>query len=391
MRPYVSEASALADASEAATSVAAGPILEARDLVVRRGAREVVRVESLALEAGETLAILGPNGAGKTTLLLALATLLEAAGTLRFRGSPVTDTLTYRRSVAVVFQRPLLLDRSVRENAALGLALRGMPRRERDRRADEALARLGVAHLAHRPAHGLSGGEAQRVSIARALAVEPEVLFLDEPFAALDAPTRETLVADLARVLRAHRVTTVLVTHDRDEALSLADRVAVLLDGRLRQVDAAAIVFSSPADPEVAAFVGVENVLPARVESVTAELTTLRVADHLIEVTEEPPAGDRFPLLCVRPDDIVITRAAARSGGSGGAGGSTSARNSYEGTIVRLEPIGRRVRVVLDCGFPLIAHVTVRSARDLALREGDLVTASFKATEPHLLPRHRAA
>jgi len=356
-------------------------ILEARELRVVRGGREVVRIESLALEEASTLAILGPNGAGKTTLLLALAALLPSGGEVRFRGMPVVDALAFRRRVAVVFQRPLLLDRSVRENAELGLALRGVAAQDRRTRAADALARLGIGHLAERSALGLSGGEAQRVSIARAIAVDPEILFLDEPFAALDAPTREALIADLARVLRTRRVTTVLVTHDRDEALSLADRIAVLLAGRLRQLDLAERVFANPADPEVAAFVGVENVLPARVESVAADLTTLRVADQLIEVTAEPPAGDDFPLLCVRPDDVVISRDPS----------TTSARNSFAGTIVRLEPIGRRVRIVLDCGFPLVANVTIRSARDLALAEGDVVTASFKATLPHLLARHRAA
>lgn len=356
-------------------------ILEARELRVVRGGREVVRIEALALEEASTLAILGPNGAGKTTLLLALAALLPSVGEVRFRGMPVVDALAFRRRVAVVFQRPLLLDRSVRENAELGLALRGVASQVRRSRAADALARLGIAHLAERSALGLSGGEAQRVSIARAIAVDPEILFLDEPFAALDAPTREALIADLARVLRTRRVTTVLVTHDRDEALSLADRIAVLLAGRLRQVDLAERIFANPADPEVAAFVGVENVLPARVESIAADLTTLRVADQLIEVTAEPPAGDDFPLLCVRPDDVVISRDPS----------TTSARNSFAGTIVRLEPIGRRVRIVLDCGFPLVANVTIRSARDLALAEGDVVTASFKATLPHLLARHRAA
>ncbi len=356
-------------------------ILEAHDLRVTRGSRQVLQIDALAIDEGETVAVLGPNGAGKTSLLLALAALLPAEGELRFRGARVQDALAYRRRVAVVFQRPLLLDRSVRANAELGLALRGVPSAERRRVAGTALARLGIAHLADRPALSLSGGEAQRVSIARALATGPEVLFLDEPFAALDAPTRESLVADLARLLHEDRVTTVLVTHDRDEALSLADRIAVLLDGCLRQLDQAETVFASPADAQVAAFVGVENVLPAHVETITDELTTLRVGDMLIDVTAEPPPGDAYPLLCIRPDDVVIGRGASE----------TSARNAFAGRIVRLEPIGRRMRVVLDCGFPLVAHVTVRSARELGLDEGDVVTASFKATLPHLLPRHRAA
>jgi len=356
-------------------------LLDAADIVVERYGKVVVSVEKLTLDAGETLVLLGPNGAGKTSLLLALAALLPARGSLRWRGAPIRDELAYRRRIAVVFQRPLLLDRSVHENAALGLALRGVPRDERTRRADDMLSRLGVSHLARRPARRLSGGEAQRVSIARALAVDPEILFLDEPFGALDAPTRETLTADLARVLRERHVGTILVTHDRDEALSLGDRISVIMRGRVRQTDRAEAVFSTPADPEVAAFVGVENVLPAHVIAVTPDLTILSVAGHTIEVTAVPPGGDDFPLLCVRPDDIVISRGEDTG----------SARNVLPAEVVRLEPIGRRVRVILDSGFPLVAHVTVRSARELELAAGQEVTASFKATVPHLLPRHHRA
>ena len=354
-------------------------MLEARDLVAYRGDREVAHAARIDLAEGEHLALLGPNGAGKSSLVLGLATLVRTAGELRYRGAPITDAERYRRHIAVVFQRPLLLDRSVRDNAGLGLALRGVGKRERDARADNELARLGVGQLADRPALGLSGGEAQRVSIARALAIDPEILFLDEPFSALDAPTRETLIADLARVLRERRVTTVMVTHDRDEALSLADRIGVVMNGELRQLDTAEAVFGMPSDPEIAAFVGVENVLPARVERATDELTFLRIADQHVEITEPPPPGDDFPLLCVRPDDVVIAREVAGS----------SARNRLPARIMRIEPIGRRTRLVLDCGFPLIAHVTRQSAREMDLRVDERVVATFKATVPHLLPRIR--
>ena len=354
-------------------------MLEARDLVAYRGDRAVARAARIDLAEGEHLALLGPNGGGKSSLVLGLATLVRTDGELRYRGAPVRDAEAYRRRIAVVFQRPLLLDRSVRENAALGLALRGVGKRDRNARAETELARLGVGQLADRSAVGLSGGEAQRVSIARALAIDPEILFLDEPFSALDAPTREMLVADLARVLRERGVTTVMVTHDRDEALSLADRIGIVMNGELRQIDTAEAIFGMPADPEIAAFVGVENVIPARVERATDELTFLRIADQHVEITEPPPPGDDFPLLCVRPDDVVIAREPA----------SLSARNSFRARIVRIEPIGRRTRLVLDCGFPLIAHVTRQSARDLGLAENDQVIASFKATVPHLLPRIR--
>lgn len=355
-------------------------MLEARDLIAYRGTRAVVRASAFSVAEGEHLAVLGPNGAGKSSLVMALAALLPSGGELRYRGAVVTDLQAYRRRIAVVFQRPLLLGRSVRDNAALGLKIRGVGRTARNDRAESELARLGIAHLADRPADRLSGGESQRVSIARALAVDPEILFLDEPFSALDAPTRETLIADLARVLRDRGMTAVMVTHDRDEALSLADRIAVVMNGELRQLDTAETVFGMPADPEIAAFVGVENVIPAKVEASTDLLTALRIGDQLVEVTALPPPGDDFPLLCVRPDDVVIARIATAS----------SARNSLAARIVRLEPLGRRTRLVLDCGFPLIAHVTRQSAREMELAVGDRVVASFKATVPHLLPRHRA-
>ena len=354
-------------------------MLEARDLVAYRGERAVAHATRIDLGEGEHLALLGPNGAGKSSLVLGLATLVRTQGELRYRGEPVRDAEAFRRRIAVVFQRPLLLDRTVRDNAALGLALRGIGRAERRRRAETELARLGVGQLADRSAIGLSGGEAQRVSIARALAIDPEILFLDEPFSALDAPTRESLIADLAHLLRERGVTTVMVTHDRDEALSLADRIGVVMKGELRQLDTAETVFGMPADPEIAAFVGIENVLPARVERATDELTYLRIADQQIEITEPPPPGDDFPLLCIRPDDVVIARQAA----------SSSARNSLRARIVRIEPIGRRTRLVLDCGFPLIAHVTRQSEREMGLAVDDQVIASFKATVPHLLPRIR--
>ncbi len=354
-------------------------LLEARDFTVYRGDRAVAHAAELSVDAGETLAVLGPNGAGKSSLLLGLAALLTWSGEVRFRDQTVRDLAAYRRRNAVVFQRPLLLDRSVRDNVAIGLALRGVSARDRALRADAELGRLGIADLARRPAHALSGGEAQRVSIARALALDPQVLFLDEPFASLDAPTRESLTGDLARALRGRGFATVLVTHDRDEALSLGDRVAVVMAGRVRQVDRADVVFATPADPEVADFVGVENIIPARVVRIGDELTELRIADHIVETTSAPPPGESFPLLCVAPDDVLLSRGELTS----------SARNHYPARVVRLDPIGRRSRVVLDCGFPLVAHVTRQSARELALHEGDDIVASFKATVPHLLPRHR--
>lgn len=340
-----------------------------------------MRVPQLDLARGETLVLLGPNGAGKTTLLLALALLLSSEGDLRVEGQPVRDVIAARRRMGVVLQRPLLLDRDVLANVALGQTLRGADRNTAEQRAREWLGRLGVAHLAARQARTLSGGEAQRVSLARAFALEPTVLFLDEPFAGLDAPSREGVLADTARLLADTGTSAVLVTHDRDEAASLGDRVAVVIDGELRQVGAPEAVFSAPADAQVALFVGVETILPAHVVEIADEITRLDVGGQTIEVTAVPPDGDRFPLLLIAPTDVIVSREEATG----------SARNRFNAHVVRIEPIGRVVRVVLDCGFPLVAHLTRASVRELGIASGTAVVAAFKATSPHLLPRRRSS
>jgi tungstate transport system ATP-binding protein len=357
--------------------------LSLRDVTVRRGGRLVLDVPVLDLAAGEVLAVLGPNGAGKSTLLQVMA-LLErpVTGTVAVDGVRVRGpVLALRRRMAMVLQEPLLLDGSVRDNVALGLRLRGVPRGERQRRADRWLDRLGIAHLATRPAHALSSGEAQRAALARALALEPDVLLLDEPFSGLDAPARARLIADLAALLRETGQTAVLVTHDRDEALRLGDRVAVLIGGRLRQLGPTAEVFSHPADPEVAAFVGMETVVPGRVEETNEGLARVRVGSVLVEAAAAPVDG--AVLLCLRPEDVVLAPPAA-------AEGPSSARNRLVGRVTAVTPAGGLERVELDCGFPLVALITRRTAEELDVRPGVQLLATFKASAAHLIPARPA-
>ncbi len=232
-------------------------LLEVRGLVARRGSRVVLEVPELAVRRGELLAVIGPNGAGKSTLAGVLALLEKPErGELRGDGRPVSwrDGLATRRRLAMVFQEPLLFDTSVFENVAAGLRLRGVRGAELRARVDAWLARLRIGHLARRSARALSGGEARRASLARALVLEPELLLLDEPFAALDPPTREDLIADLAPLLRERGTTTILVTHDHEEAFRLGDRVAVLLDGRIAQIDTSERLLQQATTPAVAAF-----------------------------------------------------------------------------------------------------------------------------------------
>jgi tungstate transport system ATP-binding protein len=209
-------------------------MLALRSITVRSGNRVVLDLPRLDVAPGEVLAIMGPNGAGKSTLLHVAALLCwPETGEVWIAGARATRARarTLRRRTAMVLQAPLLFDVSVLTNAASGLRFRGTNRREAERRAADWLERFGVDHLARQNARRLSGGEARRVSLARAFAVEPEILLLDEPFAALDPQTRAALVPELAARLHETNTTAIIVTHDPQEALALADRLLTLENG----------------------------------------------------------------------------------------------------------------------------------------------------------------
>lgn len=233
-------------------------LLVAENLRVRREGRTVLEIPRFTVAEGEILAVIGPNGAGKSTLLQALALLVEAEMSYTFAGRTArlpAEALELRRQMAVVFQQPLLLDGTVYDNVAMGLRLRGLREPAVRSRVSLWLDRFGVGGLARRHARQLSGGEAQRVSLARALALHPRLLFLDEPFGALDVLTRSALVQDLRQLLSESGVTALFVTHDFTEIPPLAGRMAVLLDGRVVQTGAPREVFAGPATPAVAALV----------------------------------------------------------------------------------------------------------------------------------------
>jgi len=232
-------------------------MIQIRDLLIQRNGLDVLSFDSLHIERGETLTVVGPNGAGKSTLLLALARLLKPSrGEIIYDGKSLKqwNELDYRRRISFVFQSPLLMDMTVEQNIALGLKFRGTSKEERQSRAQKWMKQLGVELLAKRRAGQLSGGEAQRVSLARAFVLEPELLLLDEPFAALDPPTRSKLMEDLATLLKEDQRTAVFVTHNLNEAAKLSHRIAVIVGGKLRQVGTARQIKSEPADETVAAF-----------------------------------------------------------------------------------------------------------------------------------------
>ncbi len=358
------------------------PILKIQNLVITRGTENpILAVPHLEIEQGETLAIIGPNGAGKSTLLLTLSQLLiPEKGEILFLGKSFKDLdqLAYRRKIALVFQIPLLLNGTVFDNIATGLRFRKTTKIDIENRVDTWLNNFSIPHLRNRSTQRLSGGEAQRVSLARAFALEPDILFLDEPFSSLDTPTRTQLIQDLQDLLKKTNRTTIFVTHDMDEAILLGDRVAVLLNGSIRQHGPPEKVFSAPVDPEVARFVGIETIIAGKVVHKTEGLVQIDTSKGLIEVVGDARINQEV-FICLRSEDITLF--------TDGKSGISSARNRFQGKITRLMPQGPLVKVVIDCGFLITALITTRSSNQMGLAVGKQVSAAFKASAGHLILR----
>ncbi len=356
------------------------PLLELRGLRVDRGGVRVLDVPGFAIAEGELVALLGPNGSGKTTLLLSMMGLLpRTAGRLLWRGAEVAserEALDARRRMAMILQEPLLFDDTVAGNVAAGLRLRRMSRAEVRDRVRAALARFGLDGLAGRSARALSGGEARRVSLARALVLEPDLVLLDEPFANLDARTREGITDGLERTLRETRTAAVLVTHDATEALRLSDRIAVMHAGAIVQSGPPAAVLNEPASELVASTVGMETVLEAVVTGSGGGELVAAVAGREVHALGDAAPGDAI-YLCIRPENVLVERA--------DPSGSSSARNVFPSTVTSTSPVGPYLKVKLDCGFPLVASVTGESCAPRGHARGATVFASVKATAIHVL------
>ena len=358
-----------------------GPLLlEVKNLTVIRGGIQVLNVPALQLYQNEVLALIGSNGAGKSTLLMTLACLLPpTTGEIRFRGEIIAkdrELLAYRRRLAMVFQEPLLFDTTVYENVAAGLKIRGMAREDIRKRVMDTLELFNMTHLAGRSARKISGGEAQRTSLARSFALRPEMIFLDEPFASLDPPTRLALTEDLERILSETGTAAVMATHDQMDALRLADRIALVNHGTIVQSGAPVEVMNRPANEFVASFVGMENVLSGEVISGVDGLLTAMVTGCPIVFPGAALPGETA-VFCVRPENITITTA--------DPGETTSARNVLPAIIGKIIPLGVYCKLHLDCGFPLVACLTPQSLSSMHLEKGKRVFATFKATAVHLI------
>lgn len=356
------------------------PLLEVSEMTVARGGSSVLQIPAFQLYPNQTIALIGPNGTGKSTFLLALAGLLPlSGGQILFRKQPVTAgfaSTDYRRKIALVFQEPLLFDTTVFENVAVGLKLRHLDKQEINRRVHICLERFRIAHLSGRSARKLSGGEAQRTSLARAFVTDPQVILLDEPFVALDPPARQSLSDDLEQVLRESGAAAILTTHEQVDALRLADRVAVMNRGRIVQSGTPSDVMNRPVNEFVATFAGMENIFSGVISAVDKGLFSVTLEGTTLEVMGSGTLHEKV-IMCIHPEHVAVSL-------TNPAETTSSSRNVFPCRVGKIVKLGVFTKVYLDCGFTLVASITNQSLENLALRPGTELYASFKATAIHV-------
>ena len=343
-----------------------------------------IRVENLRTSGpASTTVLFGASGSGKTTVLRCLAGLEQPEeGSIRFgdevwfeaRGPLLPPQ---KRAIGFVPQEYALFPHlSVAHN--IGYGLNRVRHRERQERIRETIVWLGLEGLERRRPAELSGGQRQRVALARALIGRPRLLLLDEPLSALDGPTRLRLRGDLRQLLKQLRIPTLLVTHERTEALALGDQLIVMDGGRLVQRGPVHEVFSRPANVVVAGIVAMETVQPGRVvESADGLVSVVAGQSKLVSLSSHLPPGTEV-YICIRAEDVILVK---------GLPARSSPRNSLSVVVKALVPEGPIMRIELDGGFPLAAILTRQACEDLALRPGEQVTALVKAPQIHLIPR----
>jgi molybdate transport system ATP-binding protein len=344
----------------------------------------VIRAEALEIAGAGVTVLFGPSGSGKTTLLRCLAGLespdageiLHGDETWFAGGKNVVPTRD-RRLGFVPQDHALFPHLTVAGNIAYGLHGQGAAKQQA--RVAEMLKWLGLNGLGARRPGELSGGQQQRVALARAVARQPRLLLLDEPLAALDQPTRQRLRGELRKLLRQLGIPSVVVTHDRLEALSFGDDLVVLNEGRIVQRGPVAEVFRRPANPDVAGILAVETVQPARILARENGLATLQVGGaQLTAVVGDLPADCAEVFICIRAEDVILSGEAARL---------SSPRNRLSATVRAMVEEGPLTRLELDCGFPLVAVLTRQASAELALQENATILALIKAPQIHLVPR----
>ncbi|MFA5375488.1 MAG: ABC transporter ATP-binding protein [Dehalococcoidia bacterium] len=357
------------------------PIIETKNLSQIYEGRQILKDVNFSLEKDDALALIGPNGAGKTTLLR-LLDLLEkpSSGQIYFDAVDVTRSgksrLRARRRMAFIHQKPIMFKMNAFNNVACGLKFRREDKKNVRNKVEQVLELVDMNDYRKRDARTLSGGEMQRIAIARALVTNPAVLFLDEPTANLDPASVSKVEEILARIMREGKTAILMVTHDMAQGQRIARKIGVLINGDIPQIGSPSDIFFAPTSTRVAEFVGVENILPGTVAGKEHELAIINVNGVNIQAITDLAQGENVHVM-IRPEDITFTKTRD----------SSSARNVFEGRINKIIPLGPLTRIEIDCGMPLLGVITTRSASELELTISSKLFASFKATAIHVIKR----
>jgi len=347
-------------------------MIEIKNLTVNLGDFLLEEIE-LRVEKGEYFIILGPTGAGKTVLLESIAGLHPIkSGKIWLDGREVTRLEPEKRGVGFVYQDYALFPHlSVKDNLLFGLKRRRQPKEEREMVVEWLAELLGISQLLERSPDTLSGGERQKVALARALSISPDVLLLDEPLSALDPQTREGVQQELRQIHHRLKQTTIHVTHDFEEAIALGDRIAVLGEGRILQVGTPDEIFHHPNSEFVARFAMTRNIFAGEVRDGARGEVTLTVEGTELEVVTELRGRVHASL---RPEDILISKEPL----------SSSARNSLRGTITSIADRGATLYLTVSAPPDFVCLVTRRSLDEMNLAEGGEVYVTFKASAIHI-------
>ncbi|MFC2159147.1 ABC transporter ATP-binding protein [Actinomycetota bacterium] len=361
-------------------------ILEIKGLEKKYNSKFSLSIDGLYLKSNKILTVIGPNGSGKSTLIR-LLNLLEKPdkGAISFEGENIlderVDKFAIRKKMAVVFQEPLLFNTSVYSNIIMGLNFRKIPLIEVNERLEYFTEKLKIGSILGRSIKNLSGGEKQRVSLARALILNPKLLLLDEPLANIDQQSRESLRSDLFEVLKKYGKSIIYVTHDRNEAMVLADYMAVMNEGRIEQFAPKEEVFRRPTNEFVAKFVGVETLIEGLVVRFSENVAEVEVSNgtgkQVIYVVSDTAKKNKVTL-AIRPEDVILYSMDIPAQKS-------SAMNLFQGKITSIRNIGMFKKVEIDCGFNIISFVTQNSIDRLGLDIGKSITAGIKASSIHML------
>jgi len=348
-----------------------------RGVVKRFGAVTAVDRADLAVRDGELFTLLGPSGCGKTTLLRLLAGFYQPdAGEIRFGHRVVSGLPPYERNIGMVFQNYALWPHmTVAGNVAYGLKLKKLGAAEVAARLAEGLRKVNLTGFESRYPGQLSGGQQQRVALARALVLNPDILLLDEPLSNLDAKIRVQVRAEIRKLQRELGITTIYVTHDQDEALSLSDRVAVMRDGRVLQVGAPKELYERPRTRFVADFVGTNNLVPGRVSGRTGSDLMVDTAVGTLRAVSSGPVGERC-VLAIRPENVAID-----AGAPGDGGNVVAAGNVVHGRVSFVAYLGNALRYDVETGPGQILKADIRDPwHHEPLSIGREVAVSFPAS-----------